>query len=299
MQSELISTFCSTPSKVHTKDTELAERNANGFTHIDHFFLNCKSKSTVCEELVAYLSLYAWGDAVCIDGMTCVGKTSIMNHFPGKTAKINQYMNIQTYNVSACTSLAYFLLSLKLATESTGIVLDRSPISNFAWLLINQLANKFPEAPNREFTWTGEVDLVFNCIQDADLVLRLTKSKNVSAIIILDSDLDVWKERLVARNENRDSINAASDTFWYQLPVYAYLANKLNWPTVDLAYFRSKYPDEQNLIEQVISAITQVLTKHFTFYKAPSFANIVCHKTPITHDMYLNNATVAQSMSTK
>lgn len=296
MDTNLISQHCGTPTKVKKDVPTLLKKNAIGETHIDTFFITSE-KTTIYDEVIKYLDTFQWASSVCIDGMSCVGKTTILRKFENRTAKINNYMNIKTYNVSPSTSLAYLILGTKLALESKGILIDRSPISNLIWLYANQLAEKFPEGRLcRELTWTGELDLLMNSIEDSKLPLQYVKGQNVSALFILDSNIKEWNGRLKSRNEGADCSHADSKTFWMQLPVYAYFANLMGWPTIDLEYFRQKY-NTSKVMSEVQLALFDFFSSHLD--DTATLANIVHHQSPISLNDYLNCCTVAHTMNSK
>lgn len=303
----LISAFYNTPRKQAESFEEIEKRNALGQTHIDTYFLDKRNdtSTTVTEEIDKYLSNRVWKDSVCIDGMSCVGKTTIISQFPQQSAKINGFMNVKTYNTSPITSMAYLLVGAALVKNSHKYIIDRSPISNYAWLIVHQLASKFPhgvpDAVPREFTWTGEIDVISKTVPDFDLALQFVKGQEIDALIILDSDVDIWRGKLATRNEGNDVVNSKSQTYWYQLPAYAYLANKLDWATIDLAYFRHKYQiDTSELMTQVTLAIRDKFKRHFELLPgSPALANIVHHKSPIDSLAYTNYMSIAQSMNSK
>ena len=203
---------------------------------------------------------------IALDGPSSCGKSTIINHFWHKN-KISNYIDhlSDTYNYKPTSALCHALLNLRLLTESENMVLDRSPIANLAYQLCYYIMNCLSNSDNKKdfrYTFTA---LCKEYIEIHNLTpwLEYLNGQKLNIIIILDSDFEQMGKRLFQRgltmNSSSDMMRSVMDCYLKaQNAAFAYLANELNYYTLDLNFYRLKYSRKDNILKEaeIFNAIT-------------------------------------------
>ena len=184
-------------------------------------------------------------DRLAIDGPSACGKSTLIQDL--NPAKINQFFNIgqeNNYNQISEHSYIYININEKLA-EYPGLVTDRSVISNLAYLMTYYIMNLL--ANNGLFNKSlHSVCQEFIDIHNLKSLLQNIKAKKLQVLIILDSSFENMAARVNARGLSE---NSASDVIkplckeyhTAQIAAFAYFANYMNYPCIDLNYVRCHF----------------------------------------------------------
>ena len=195
-----------------------------------------------------YINVDKKYSTVSLDGPSACGKSTIINHFKRKD-KIKNYIDklSATYNLKPSSALNYAIINYRLLTESQNTIIDRSPISNIAYQLcyyiMDRISNHESEADR--YTLTAFCKEYIE-IHNLTPYLELLNASNLNIIILLDSDFEKVSARLFNRGitYNNPSDVARSTVYCYlkaQNAAFAYLANELDYYTLDINFYRLKY----------------------------------------------------------
>ena len=183
-----------------------------------------------------------------IDGVTAFGKTSIIDKSTYKQAKINHYFSFDNYNHNPHEAHLYVAGQIAMNKSGSGYIFDRSPISNIAFQIINYLTKYFDDQNSKNeksmLTIHGIIDIY---LRDSNLlsVLKYIAYHTKNIIVLIDSDIDLSKQRMMNRaissnGSNGDAIRCLSDNYFIlQNMVYSYIAKKCNYVVIDLNYYRN------------------------------------------------------------
>lgn len=241
----------------YTRMRPIEEANARGLTHLTVESVNVDYGSVESElgqdPAWCQLPLDPAKRYVCIDGVNCTGKTSLLLDFPHM--KITDYCGDQLdyYNVNPETALSYLLISLQMLRDCENVLIDRSPVANLAYqycyyLMSASRGNKTMTALCEEYT------KMHNLLP----LLEYLRGLRLNVVILLDSNVPQLAKRLYRRGvtlqSRGDVIKSAFDSYGAcQNAAYAFLANQLDYACIDLQYFRLKYGvcDDGELLQYV------------------------------------------------
>lgn len=186
---------------------------------------------------------------VCIDGMSCSGKTTILSKFH-KIFKINTVLDTTNYNYNSVTAFSYLEMQNYIYNKNRNLVFDRSPISNLAFQLVYWLMENYDERVNfSSYNWCENYVRMHN-MKNA---LEYIKSRNYNIIIVVNSNLDEWQKYMLMRNGTGDRYKGCVREYGEcQLFAYIYLAQVLNLPILD--HRNGQFASNVNLIERCIAA---------------------------------------------
>lgn len=226
---------------------ELESKHSKGITHLPKTrFLTYPSME---EELKAMHNLFdPHKKTVAIDGASACGKTTLVNKFPWW--KINMVLgeSMRYYNLSPIVAHRYLFEGLMAMQSSKNVVFDRSPISNIAWQMAYYLITHYhaPAEPHCFASIHPELEPHGVCLQYVRMhnlgsVLDFLRGEKLNIIIIIDSDANEILKRIAQRDTPRAKLKASVKEYALHVAPYAFLANSLDLPCFDLAYFRIKY----------------------------------------------------------
>lgn len=184
-------------------------------------------------------------NSLAVDGVTACGKSSLLS---GCTwTKINNFYNLSkenVYNFISFLSLDYIKINEELSTYE-GIVTDRSLVSNLTMLLayyIMDILTNNNIYTRSMFAICEEFVNMFNL----KACLNYIRGKKFNVLIMIDSSYDHWAKRTNIRGVNEklttDCIKSLCIQYHRaQTAAFAYIANCLHFPCIDLNYVRVYY----------------------------------------------------------
>ena len=206
------------------------------------------------DSLVELLSERQYHSVIAIDGMTGVGKSSLIEKLAETRlpVKLNRKyfptLQDETFNLrrnyEPYHSFFYFDFTLRITEEMISqclpVVWDRHCLSNYAWYAINFLLAQYSSSII-PVTYTQEISA---CLQqwfhevDFPAVVEWIKSqsKQIEVIYLIDSSVASVANRIVKRNNPNDIPNISDVNFLTaQLHVYRYIASMTNSILIDFA----------------------------------------------------------------
>lgn len=206
-------------------------------------------------------------DEIAIDGMNCVGKSSLSESLNRRYIKINNlYPHITTgphYNINQ--ALAFEYMAYSTLTFGKNLVWDRSPFSNFIFYIVHNLMNHYKD----QLMPLDKREIYPKCIEFMNLVggLNIVKlvlsKKNIPIIFMVTSDFKSLPEKLVDRGQtNFKDLIAATQTN-YQISQYyafSFFAEMLKMPLIDIATCGG----DLNFIQNEIKKRINTLNKDYT-----------------------------------
>ena len=207
-----------------------------------------------------YINVDQKYSTISLDGPSACGKSTTIDFFKRKDKIKNYIGNLSaTYNLKPSSALNYAILNYRLLTESQNTIIDRSPISNIAYQLcyyiMDRISNHELEADRYTLTaFCKEYIEIHNLMP----YLEFLNASNLNIIIILDSNFEKVSTRLFNRGikYNNPSDVARSTVYCYlkaQNAAFAYLANELDYYTLDINFYRLKYSsvNESDLFDAI------------------------------------------------
>lgn len=169
---------------------------------------------------------------ICFDGMSCVGKTTIMNE-NCKVFKVNSILDTTDYNHNATTAFCYMELQMIYYGKNTNVIIDRSPLSNIAFQYVYWLMDNFDQKVNMSpFMWCD----VYTRMHRMQNLLEYVKAKKINIVFIVNSNLNDWQYYMQQRGGRGDKYKSNVELYGKcQLYAYIYLAHVLNLPIIDHA----------------------------------------------------------------
>lgn len=190
---------------------------------------------------------------VCIDGTTCVGKSSIIGEDDPRYIKINNFMNVDSINFDPASSIRYLIKSLEMLKSHENIVCDRSPVSNIAWLIFEYFFSYHYHLCKK----LNENGLFWSVVLNHNLIPLFAKlrQEKLNIIFLIDSDIAMIHDNLKLRGEGNDERYAEFDKYChFQNFIYSKLAEILNCPCFDVTEIKNKYNiDIRNLLNTYIN----------------------------------------------
>lgn len=194
-------------------------------------------------EISVYSLMENWNkyDEIAIDGMNCVGKSTLCSMMNRTKIKINDlYPHITkgpNYNIHSSLSFEY--LAYSVLSSGKNLIWDRSPYSNLIFQLAHYLVGEYKDQP---------IPLCFKTI-DAKCIIFLMHTgllatisismnlKNIPILFIVNSDFKMISELLIKRGKH--DVKDLGNAKWYnyqiaQYHAYRFFAKLLNMPFIDL-----------------------------------------------------------------
>ena len=202
-----------------------------------------------------------------LDGPSACGKSTIINYFKNKDNISNYIDNLSaTYNFKPSSALSYVMLNHRLLTESKNMVIDRSPIANIGYQLCYYIMDRMSNESSFRYTLTSLCKEYID-IHNLTPYLEFLNATNLNVIIILDSDFEKIAFRLFNRgmkyNNSSDMMRSTIDCYLKaQNAAFAYLANELDYYTLDINFYRLKYSSNECDAAATESKIFEAITYH-------------------------------------
>ena len=261
-----------------TKFQELRFMDQMGLTHIMPDIwteLETQKYSNICDELKLninynfkkYINSKSIYSTIALDGPSACCKSTVIDQFKQKN-KISNYIDnlSDTYNFKPSSALTYAIINLRLLTESQNMVLDRSPISNLAYQLCYYIMDCMSKSDNMNYYKYTMTALCKEYIEIHNLTpyLEVLNAFKLNIIVILDSNFERLGFRLFNRglktNSSSDMMRSVMDCYLKaQNAAFAYLANELNYYTLDLNFYRLKYSNEGTNIVPDVTTESDIL----------------------------------------
>lgn len=200
----------------------------------------CTTLDQINEDFVKRLN----NGNLCLDGTTCVGKSSI---FPN-LSKVNHLMNVEEYNISPPVAFNYLCTGLSLCTDNPNTtIIDRSPISNIAFQFVYYIMKKYANSDRTLFGLCEE----YMQLHNMEPMLEFIKSLQLPILIFIkpgDVGVAELMERMRKRANDTSSLGDAYKCnnemyFIAQNAAYEFLGRVLGYPVlvdIDMLKFREK-----------------------------------------------------------
>lgn len=213
------------------------------------------------DQIFEQLQSFKNAPEIAIDGMSGVGKSTLLNKMHRRCVKINEHCPETTqgssYNISPIRTIDYLLFS----TESYGhnIVWDRCSFSNLIFYIVHELMSVYKNnmIPD-DFNLVLPHIIHFIQITGLEYVFKfILARKRVPTLFLVNCDLKLVQETLCRRNEQNDQYNATQFNYQMaQMHAYTFIALWKNDPIIDVAYWHHTYnlsiDDIQELIVRAI-----------------------------------------------
>ncbi|UHB41762.1 GMP kinase [Macrobrachium rosenbergii nudivirus] len=238
--------------------------------------------------------------AIAIDGMSCTGKSSLISNFTH--VKINKYINLQEkngYNIFPENSISYLLMNMRMAFTS-NVLIDRSCISNLAYLYCYYVMNHLGNKRDLLLSSFGLCD-EFTRIHNLKPLLEWIKSKNVNAIIYIDSSFEKSAMRMNKRGVHEKSPSdiiksLVKEYHTAQTTAFAYIANMLNLSCIDFNYLRLMYNVED---DEIFGKNSKMFYDKMMYREEEKLPNIKPYNTPINSNFIKELQKVALNLSSR
>lgn len=176
---------------------------------------------------------------IAIDGMSGVGKSSLIASMSRKGIKINELYPWITrgpsYNYSIEKAMAYF--TAPFLGKFANVIWDRTCLSNLIFYMVHYLMGVFREVVIRHDT-KFIYPLLTEYIHTTGMinVFKYIKiCRNMPTIIFVQSDLNMLRQSLSRRNESKDmAVYNETNYHMAQFHVYSYVAKLMDYPLFDL-----------------------------------------------------------------
>ncbi|QBB28632.1 guanosine monophosphate kinase [Homarus gammarus nudivirus] len=182
-------------------------------------------------------------DNIFIEGPSATGKSSLSRGF--NTFKINQFYDVSrnnVYNTYPEMAIIYMNLNL-LLSKYKGIVVDRSIISNMAYLMVYYIMNVMVNEGKHLKSMFGLCE-EFVTLYNLTPALEYFRNCKTNVLVIIDSSFEHSAKRANGRgivtNSSSDMIKSICKEYHQaQTAAFSFLANFLRYPCIDLNYIRS------------------------------------------------------------
>ncbi|UBZ25616.1 TK2 [Carcinus maenas nudivirus] len=271
----------------YPKDTDKEEtpntaihtiRKTMGETYWSH---NVNNLSLIEYFNEVYDTISDW-EYIAIDGPSCCGKSKLISNL--NPMKVNEIYNVNegnAYNMYGEAAISYFILNDKFQKEK--LTTDRSAISNIAYLMAYYVMNIMTNNCQYNRSMHSLCDEFVN-FHNLKPCLEYIRAQNYNVLILLDSS---FEHSAIRTNLRGVSVGSTSDIvkslcFEYhasQTAAFAYLANFMNYPCIDLDYVRTMFDITSD--DNIFEANARGFKKHFKG-KAENVTKIPCEKTNIS-----------------
>ncbi len=191
--------------------------------------------------------------SICIDGQSCCGKTTLLGE---NCLKVTQYFSFNAHNYQPQEGLEYIIQALKVYRESVNCCIDRSPVSNFVYMLVYYLRDRFLRLSDEngvcEYS-AGKLCDDFIKLHNLQSVLDFFNALHINTLIVIDSDVEEVSRRMEERGfreMNKGDLAKCSDLLYLrcQAIAFSYVAKQLGYPVIDLSFYRKWFQVTDNAL---------------------------------------------------
>lgn len=173
---------------------------------------------------------------LCIDGMSCSGKSSVIarleRDFNASTFKINKTLDCTDYNYNSTTAFQYLLKQIIEHGKLDRCIVDRSILSNVAFQLVYWLMS----CEESVYEKLSPHALCAHYVQmhHMQALLEFIKAQNHNILIVVNSDIDKICNLMITRGVGGDVYKGRVTAYAKaQYDAYIFLANVLELPVFD------------------------------------------------------------------
>ncbi|AAN04404.1 Orf111 [Heliothis zea nudivirus] len=175
---------------------------------------------------------------LCIDGMSCSGKSTVINRltkdYSACAYKINSELECKDYNFNSTTAFQYALKQALNYKKMKRCIIDRSILSNLTFQLVYWLMS----CEDSMYEKLSPHCLCVNYIRmhQMEPVLEFIKAQNHNVLIVVNSDFERVCRMMVARGAGGDVYKGLVPKYVAsQYHAYIFMANVLELPVFDHA----------------------------------------------------------------
>lgn len=182
---------------------------------------------------------------IAVDGPTACGKSSLIEYL--NPQKVNSFFDLNKgngYNIISEYALIYIKIN-ELLTKHDGLAVDRSIVSNIAYLMAYYVMNVLVNNMTFNKSLHG-ICREFVSLFNLEHMLQHIRSKKFNVFILMDSSFEAFAKRTNKRGIVSGSVSdcvksLCQEYHTAQIASFSYLANFLNFPCLDLNYVRKFY----------------------------------------------------------
>lgn len=217
---------------------------------------------------------------LAIDGVSCCFKTTILQSY--ETFKINSILGgaLKSYNVCADVALNYLVQATRAMETSHNLLFDRSPLANVAFQLTYYLMDRMLD--ERRLTCHAMCQEYVN-MHHLVPALEYQRARHFNVLILLDSDYNEWKNRMIKRGSANDIVKSLLPAYHAaQNAAYSYISVVLNYPCIDLDWLRQRSDVIGNVAgtppfnDRIIRVIREIIDKNISQTKI-QYPNVIQH----------------------